>query len=129
MPKYLPPAGPTFPTRLFWPKHLPYPWLSLANSILRDRFYHHVYVTRNSSSVAEFAVGSPETAVNHEVTLCLEWTLEPCQGSNGQSLYWPRRRPGFKPRPVHVGFIMDRVSRGHVSLRARRFSPPISDAI
>jgi hypothetical protein len=75
--------------------------------------------------VAEFAVDSAETAIYREVTLCLEWTWEPCHGLSGQSPSLPRRRPGFKPRPVHVGFMMDRVSRGHVSLRARPVSPPI----
>lgn len=41
----------------------PHPWLSLANNILLDRLYHHIYVIRNSSIVAEFAVDSAETAV------------------------------------------------------------------
>jgi hypothetical protein len=41
----------------------PHPWLSLAKSILRDRFYRHVYVTRDPTSVAEFAVDSAETGI------------------------------------------------------------------
>jgi hypothetical protein len=31
--------------------------------------------------------------------------------------------PGFAPRPVHVGFVVDKVALGQVFLRVLRFSP------
>jgi hypothetical protein len=33
------------------------------------------------------------------------------------------RRPGFAPGSIHVGFAVDKVALGHVSLRVLRFSP------
>ena len=33
------------------------------------------------------------------------------------------RRPGFDPRSVRVGFVVDRVALGPVFLRVRRFDP------
>jgi hypothetical protein len=33
------------------------------------------------------------------------------------------RRPGFDPRSVHVGFVVDKVVLGQVFLRVLRFSP------
>jgi hypothetical protein len=33
------------------------------------------------------------------------------------------RRPGFKPGSVHVGFMVDKVALGQVSLRVLLFSP------
>jgi hypothetical protein len=33
------------------------------------------------------------------------------------------RRPGFAPRSIHVGFVMDKVALGQVFLRVLRFSP------
>jgi len=32
------------------------------------------------------------------------------------------QRPRFSPRPVHVGFVMDRVALGHVFLQVLQFS-------
>jgi hypothetical protein len=37
----------------------------------------------------------------------------------------PRLRPGFKPRPIHVGFVVDEVALGQVFLQVLRF-PPVS---
>jgi hypothetical protein len=34
-----------------------------------------------------------------------------------------QRRPGFVPRSVHVGFVVDKVALGQVSFRVLRFSP------
>ena len=34
-----------------------------------------------------------------------------------------QRRPGFDPESVHVGFVVDKVALGQVSLRVLRFSP------
>jgi hypothetical protein len=34
--------------------------------------------------------------------------------------------PGFDPRPVHVGFVVDKVALGQVFPRVLRFSPSIS---
>jgi hypothetical protein len=33
------------------------------------------------------------------------------------------RRPGFAPGSIHVGFVVDKVALGEVSLRVLRFSP------
>jgi hypothetical protein len=33
------------------------------------------------------------------------------------------RRPGFAPRSIHVGFVVDKVALGQVFLRVLRFSP------
>jgi hypothetical protein len=33
------------------------------------------------------------------------------------------RRPSFDPRPVHLGFVVDKVALGHVSFRVLRFPP------
>ena len=35
-------------------------------------------------------------------------------------------RPGFSPRPVHVGFAVDKVALGHVSIRVLRFPVSLS---
>jgi hypothetical protein len=34
-----------------------------------------------------------------------------------------QRRPGFVPRSVHVGFVVDKVALGQVSFRVLPFSP------
>jgi hypothetical protein len=36
---------------------------------------------------------------------------------------WLRRRPGFDPGLVHVGFVVDKVALGQVFPRVLRFSP------
>jgi hypothetical protein len=33
------------------------------------------------------------------------------------------QRPGFAPGPVHVGFVVDKVALGQVSVRVIQFSP------
>jgi hypothetical protein len=35
----------------------------------------------------------------------------------------PPQRPGFDPRSVHVGFVVDKVALGQGFLRVLRFSP------
>jgi len=37
----------------------------------------------------------------------------------------PPRGPGFDPRPVYVGFMVDKVSLGQIFLQVHLFSPVI----
>jgi hypothetical protein len=53
----------------------PHPWLSSAAPVHRDRFYHHVCVTRNSCGSADFALKTvPKLVSAHKVTLRRGWT-------------------------------------------------------
>jgi hypothetical protein len=36
------------------------------------------------------------------------------------------RRPGFTPRPIHVGFVVDKVALGQVFLQVLRFPTSVS---